>query len=512
MTLTTRKPIAALIADAEHGGLKRALGPGALVLLGIGAIIGAGIFVLTGNVAAQNTGPALVVSMVLAGVACAFAGLCYAELASMIPVAGSAYTYAYATMGEFMAWVIGWDLVLEYSLASATVALGWGANAVSLLADLGIRVPARLTGPPGSSVTLADGSITTTLFNLPAALVVLVITALLVVGVKESARTNTVIVFIKLAVLILFVGFAVWYVRPELWQPLIPANTGTFGEFGWSGVVRGAGIIFFAYIGFDAVSTAAQEARNPQRDLPIGILGSLAICTVAYIAVALVMTGVVHYSRLNVPDPINVAIAATGTTWLGPFVKIGALAGLFSVILVNLMAQPRIFFAMSRDGFLPPAFGRIHPRFRTPHVTTALTGILVAFTAALFPINVLGQLVSMGTLLAFAIVCAGVVVLRRTDPAASRPFRAPGMPWVGIAGVLVCFYLMAVLPLATWRRLLIWLALGLAIYFAYGRRNVERMRIGSRSAERGFTADRGMRIEDSHPRGASTSSSNVPEV
>ena len=474
MALTTRKPIAALVADAEHAGLRRALGPGALILLGIGAIIGAGIFVLTGNVAAQNTGPALVLSMVLAGIACAFAGLCYAELASMIPVAGSAYTYAYATMGEFMAWVIGWDLVLEYSLASATVALGWAANAVSLLADLGIYVPPRLTAPPGTAVTLADGSSVPALFNLPAALVVLAITALLVIGVKESARANTIIVFIKLAVLVLFVGVATPHVNPDLWQPLIPPNTGTFGEFGWSGVVRGAGIIFFAYIGFDAVSTAAQEARNPQRDLPIGILGSLVVCTGAYISVALVLTGVVHYSRLNVADPINVGIAATGVTWLGPFIKLGALAGLFSVILVNLMAQPRIFFAMSRDGFLPPAFGRIHPRFRTPHVTTIVTGVLVAITAALFPIGVLGQLVSMGTLLAFAIVCAGVLVLRRTDPDLQRPFRAPGMPWVGLAGVAVCIYLMAVLPLATWRRLLVWLAVGLAIYFLYGRRNIQR--------------------------------------
>jgi APA family basic amino acid/polyamine antiporter len=481
MAFATRKPIATLVADAEHDGLRRALGPGALVLLGIGAIIGAGIFVLTGTVAAQNTGPALAVSMVLAGIACTFAGLCYAELASMIPVAGSAYTYAYATMGEFMAWVIGWDLVLEYSLASATVALGWGANAVSLLADLGVNVPPTLTAPPGTAVRLADGSVVTALFNLPAALVVLAITVLLVVGVKESARANTIIVFIKLAVLVLFVAVAARYIRPELWQPLIPPNTGTFGEFGWSGVVRGAGIIFFAYIGFDAVSTAAQEAKNPQRDLPIGILGSLAICTVAYIAVALVMTGVVHYSRLNVADPINVALAATGVTWLAPLIKLGALAGLFSVILVNLMAQPRIFFAMSRDGFLPPVFGRIHPRFRTPHVTTAITGVLVAVTAALFPIGVLGQLVSMGTLLAFAIVCAGVVVLRRTDPHLSRPFRAPGMPWVGIAGVLVCIYLMGVLPLATWRRLLAWLAIGLMIYFTYGRRNVARARAAATS-------------------------------
>jgi APA family basic amino acid/polyamine antiporter len=476
MSLWYRKSVAALISDSQTSEMRRALGPGALVLLGIGAIVGAGAFVLTGDVAANYAGPGLVLSMILAGIACAFAGLCYAELASMIPVAGSAYTYSYATFGELMAWIIGWDLVLEYSLSSATVALGWGANLVSLLGDVGVRFPARLTSAPGSAVVLADGSTVPALFNLPAALVILLITALLVVGIKESARANTIIVILKLAVLSLFVIAGARHVKPELWHPLVPPNTGEFGHFGWSGVLRGAGIIFFAYIGFDAVSTAAQEAKNPQKDMPIGILVSLAVCTLVYVALALVLTGVVHYSRVGVADPLNVGIAAAGMHWLAPIVKIGALAGLFSVILVNLLAQPRIFYSMARDGLLPPVFARIHPRFGTPHVTTLLVGSLVAIAAAVFPLTILSQLVSMGTLLAFGLVCGGVLLLRRIEPGRARPFKTPGMPWVPIGGMLVCLYLMSGLPLATWARLVVWLALGLAIYFGYGLRGAERAR------------------------------------
>ena len=476
MSLWHRKPVFQLIADSEAGHLRRALGPGALVLLGIGAIIGAGIFVMTGQVAAQHAGPGLIISMGLAAVACTLAGLCYAELASMIPVAGSAYTYAYATLGELVAWIIGWDLVLEYALASSTVAIGWSATIVSLLADAGIALPGGITAAP---------------FNLPAALVILLITGLLVLGVKESARTNTIIVVVKLAVLLMFIVAGSFFVKPELWTPVVPPNTGTFGEFGWSGILRGAGIIFFAYIGFDAVSTAAQEAKNPQRDMPRGILGSLVVCTVLYVAVALVLLGIVDYRQLNVASPISVGIDATGLTWLSPIIKIGAIAGMFSVMLVNLLAQPRIFFSMARDGLLPSWAAKVHPRFGTPHVTTMITGVIVAIAAATLPLNVLGQLVSMGTLLAFGIVCVGVLVLRRTDPALPRPFRAPLSPWLPAAGAAICLYLMLALPLATWLRLAVWLAAGLAIYFIFGRRNALRVRAAAPIAHPGARISHG---------------------
>ena len=469
MSLFARKEIGALLAEAGAGTLRRELGPLALVTLGVGAVIGAGIFVLSGEVASRNAGPALTLSMVLAGIACVFAGLCYAELASMIPVAGSAYTYAYATMGELVAWVIGWDLVLEYSLSSSTVAVGWSGYAVTLLDEIGISFPARLTGAPGTHVCLPDGTHVVALFNLPAILICLALTGLLVLGIRESARVNTTIVIIKVVVLALFVAVGVHYMNPANLHPFIPPNTGDFGSFGWSGILRGAGVIFFAYIGFDAVSTASQEARNPGRDIPIGILVSLAICTLIYIAVGIVMTGLVPYSRLGVASPLALAVESTGVKWLPPIVNIGAICGISSVILVNMLAQSRIFYSMSRDGLLPPLFSKLHPRFRTPHVTTTITGVIIAIASGLFPISVLGQLVSMGTLLAFAIVCAGVLILRRTEPATTRPFRTPGMPWVPAIGTLICFYLMSGLPLATWIRLFVWLAIGLSIYIGYGR-------------------------------------------
>jgi basic amino acid/polyamine antiporter, APA family len=469
MSLFVRKDLASLLAEAGSGTLRRELGPLALVTLGIGAVIGTGIFVLAGNAAAQHAGPALTLSMILAGIACGFAALCYAELASMIPVAGSAYTYAYATMGELVAWIIGWDLVLEYSLSSSTVAVGWSAYAVTLLGEMGINVPARFTGAPGSLVALPDGSSATALFNMPAVVICLAITALLVIGIRESARVNTTIVILKVAVLALFVAVGVRYINPGNLHPFIPPNTGQFGSFGWSGILRGAGIIFFAYIGFDAVSTASQEAKNPGRDIPIGILVSLAICTVIYIAVGVVMTGLVPYTKLNVASPLAVAAQSTGLPWLSPIINIGAICGISSVILVNMLAQSRIFYSMSRDGLLPPLFARLHPRFRTPHVTTIITGVLVAIASGLFPITVLGLLVSMGTLLAFAIVCTGVLILRKTAPDTPRPFRTPGMPWVPAVGTLICLYLMTGLPLPTWIRLFVWLAIGLTIYFSYGR-------------------------------------------
>ena len=476
MDLFWRKSIDQLRADAASGQLRRALGPVQLTTLGIGAIIGAGIFVLTGQAAAQHAGPGIVLSFILAGAACGFAGLCYAEFAAMIPVAGSAYTYAYATMGELLAWIIGWDLILEYSLGAATVAVGWSGYVVSFLRDLGINFPLEWANPRGADILVDGVAVGTGIFNIPAAVIALLVTALLVVGIRESASANATIVIIKVAVVLLFIAFGASYVNPDNWSPFIPASTGTFGEFGWSGIVRGAAVVFFAYIGFDAVSVAAQEAKNPQKDMPTGILASLAICTVLYIAVSLVLTGIVPYTTLNVPDPIAVGINATGLNWLKPFIKLGAIAGLSSVILVMIMAQPRIFYAMSRDGLLPPVFKRIHPKFRTPHITTMVTGVAVAITAGMFPIGDLGHMVSIGTLLAFVIVSLGVLVLRYKNPEIDRPFRTPGMPVVPLLGAASCLYLMSFLPLITWLRLFIWLALGLAIYFLYGARAAARAR------------------------------------
>jgi len=479
MGLFTRKSVDELTAEAHTDTLRRTLGPFSLTTLGVGAIIGAGIFVITGTAAAQFAGPALVISMLIAGVGCAFAGLCYAEFASMIPVAGSAYTYAYATLGELFAWIIGWDLVLEYALGAATIAVGWSGNFISILQDVGIHFPAALSGPPGSLVALPDGSTVSGVFNLPAAAIVLLVSAILVVGIRESAGFNSVIVVVKVAVLLLFIGFGVKYVNTANWHPFVPENTGAFGSFGWSGVLRGAGVIFFAFIGFDAVSTAAQEARNPQRDMPRGIMISLVVCTVLYIAVALVLTGIVRYDKLNVPAPIALGVDSMGLVWLRPVIKLGAIAGLSSTMLVMLLGQPRIFFSMSRDGLLPPLFGKIHKRFKTPYITTIVTGVVVAAVAGLFPIATLTQLTSMGTLLAFVMVSLGVLVLRRVNPTASRPFKTPWMPYVPILGALICLAQMFGLPLTTWIRLVLWLAAGLAIYFFYGRRAAERLREAS---------------------------------
>lgn len=480
MSLFLKKPVAELQLEAGRGILRRSLGPLNLTALGIGSIIGTGIFVLTGTAASTHAGPALVLSMIIAAIACAFAGLCYAELASMIPVAGSAYTYAYATVGEMIAWIIGWDLILEYALATSTVAVGWSGYAVSLLRDVGIAIPPQLAAARGTEIVLADGSLITGVFNLPASLIVLAVSALLVIGIKESANANTVLVLIKSLVLVVFVGAGIAWISRDNLTPFIPPNTGTFGEFGWSGIIRGAGVIFFAFIGFDAVSTAAQEARNPQRDMPIGILASLAICTVLYIAVAIVLTGIVPYTELNVADPLAVGIDATGLTWLRPIIKVSALFGLFSTMMVQLIGQTRIFFSMSRDGLLPAAFSRVHPKFRTPHISTILTGVIIAVAAGLLPLQVLSQLVSMGTLLAFVLACIGILVLRRTAPDLPRPFRTPWMPWVPILGALTCLLQMVFLPWATWQRLFIWLALGIVVYFAYGRRRSALQRAVSR--------------------------------
>jgi APA family basic amino acid/polyamine antiporter len=464
--------------------LKRALGPVNLTALGIGAIIGAGIFVLTGQAAAKYAGPAIVFSFVLAGTACAFAGLCYAEFSAMIPISGSAYTYGYATLGEFVAWIIGWDLILEYLFAASTVAVGWSGYVVSFLKELGITIPSAFTSAPYNHVTPPDagwniwrlfteGWVSSgAVLNVPAMLIVGFITFLLVLGIKESATFNNVIVAIKLAVILTFIAVGIAYINRNNWHPFIPPSLGP-GEFGWGGVVRGAGVIFFAYIGFDAVSTAAQEAKNAQRDMPIGILGSLALCTVLYIVVALVLTGIVSYTQLNDPAPIAVAINSLGPSvaWLRPIIKIGAIAGLSSVILVMLLGQPRIFYTMSKDGLLPPVFSAVHPKFRTPWVAQILTGVTAMLVAGLFPIGLLGELVSIGTLLAFAIVCAGVFVLRFTDPQIHRPFRTPAFWLIAPLGVIFCGYLMYGLPADTWARLIVWMVIGLVIYFTYGCRH-----------------------------------------
>jgi len=472
MGLFTRKSIAALQAEAESDhSLKRALGALNLVMLGVGAIIGTGIFVLTGTVAAQNAGPAVVLSFVFAGIASAFAALCYAEFASLVPMAGSAYAYSYTTLGESVAWFIGWNLVLEYALGATTVSIGWSGYVVSFLNGVGIHIPALLQAAPGTLVHLADGSTVTAVFNLPAVLVVAAASALLVVGIKESANVNNIIVIVKVMVVILFIVFAVSHIVPSNWTPFIPPNTGARENFGFSGVMAGAGIVFFAYIGFDAVSTAAQETKNPQRDLPIGIIGSLLICTLLYILVSLIATGVVPYQELDVPDPIAVVADRAGLGWMSQLIKLGAIAGLSSVIIVMLLGQSRVFYAMSRDGLLPPFVSKVHPKFQTPYITTIVTGVVVAIAGGFLNIREAASLVSIGTLLAFVVVSIGIVVLRLREPNLPRPFKTPLYWLVAPLGALSSLYLMISLQWVTWERLFIWTAIGLAIYFFYGRRH-----------------------------------------
>jgi basic amino acid/polyamine antiporter, APA family len=500
--LFATKPLHIIMEEAQETGeasLRRALGPVNLITLGIGAIIGAGIFVLTGQAAATSAGPAIVVSFILSGIICAFAGLCYAEFASLIPIAGSAYTYGYATLGEIFAWIIGWDLILEYAFGAATVASGWSGYFISFLDDLGVHISPRWIVTPGTEMVLYRGQWGTLdslrqmltaagvdpatlphavgVFNVVAFLAIVFATIVLVVGIKESANLNSAVVIIKVAIVLIFIAIAGAYVfrHPSVaasnWHPFIPPNSGSFGDFGWSGVARGAAVIFFAYIGFDAVSTAAQEAKNPQKDMPIGIIGSLVICTILYILVSGLLTAVVSYQSLNVADPVAVGIDATGVRWGSLLVKAGAVAGLGSVMLVMLLGQSRVFYSMSRDGLLPKWAGAIHPRFRTPWISSIVVGVCVAGFASLIPIGDLAVLVNIGTLLAFVIVCAGVWVLRRKRPDLPRPFKTPFVPLVPILGILTSFAAMLSLPAKTWWRLLIWLAIGLLVYAFYGRKH-----------------------------------------
>ena len=537
MDLFRKKSLDVILAEAEdkgEGTLKRTLGVSALTLLGVGAIIGTGIFVLTGQAAGRHAGPAVVVSMILAGIVSALAALCYSEFASSVPISGSAYTYSYATLGEFIAWIIGWDLILEYAFGAATVAVGWSGNMISLLADLGIHFPITLSAAPGTKFVLitpesaarlsnlrigetilnppagynvltselsqglaAQGislPVETAMFNLPAFLIAIAVTALLVRGIRESANFNSVVVIVKVAVVLLFIIAGVGYVNTHYLGlgceagvgdclPFVPQNTGVFGEYGYSGILTGAAVIFFAYIGFDAVSTASQEAKNPQRDMPRAIIGSLVICTVLYILVAAIMVGLVPYTQLKEEAaPIAAAItAASGMAVEGStiafilasfsmIIKLGAVLGLSSTMVVQIMGQPRIFYAMAKDGLLPGWAAKIHPRFRTPHITTMITGGIVAIMSALVPISALGQLVSIGTLFAFVVVSIGVIVLRKTRPDLPRPFKVPFSPFVPILAAGTSLYLMYGLPWDTWARLIIWMLIGVAIYFGYGMR------------------------------------------
>lgn len=483
MSLFIKKPISQLMSDAGASGktLKRTLGAPALVALGIGAIIGAGLFSLTGIAAAENAGPAVTISFIIAAVACGFAGLCYAEFSSMIPVAGSAYTYSYATMGEFLAWFIGWDLVLEYALGAATVSVSWSRYLAEFLMKHGIDFPVQLLCSPFEKLELLDGAVQVDggIMNLPAVVIVFLLSFMLMRGTKGSALMNNILVILKIAVVLVFIAVGWGYTNEANYTPFIPENTGTFGEYGWSGILRGAAVVFFAFIGFDAVSTAAQEAKKPQKDMPIGILGSLVICTILYVLFSYVMTGLAHYSEfINDAKPVATAIGKTPYSWLQDAIIVAILAGYTSVMLVMLMGQSRVFYSMSRDGLLPKFFSDLHPKNHTPYKTNLVFAFFVSIFAGFVPVSDLGHMVSIGTLLAFTLVCAGILVMRKTLPDAERPFKTPLVPLVPILGMVVCVIMMASLPLESWLRLLGWLVIGLVIYFTYGIKHskVRKMR------------------------------------
>ena len=470
------KPLKEIIAASEEGiQLKRSLSAFNLIVLGIGVIVGAGLFSITGIAAGQYAGPAVTVSFIIAAVGCAFAGLCYAEFASMIPVAGSAYTYSYATLGEFVAWIIGWDLVLEYAVGAATVSISWSQYLLKFLGNYGIHFPIELVMSPFETSTLADGTVIHGIFNLPAAFIVLVLSIILIKGIKESAFFTTIIVILKLTVVFAFIVLGWKYMNPANHHPYFIENTGTWGSFGISGIMRAAGIMFFAYIGFDAISTAAQETKNPQKDMPIGILGSLIICTILYVLFSHVMTGLANYTEFQGQQetlaPVAVAISHTPYSWLEQGVIIAILAGYMSVILVLLLGQSRVFFSMSKDGLLPKVFSSVHPKFQTPYKSSILFAIFVALLASIAPAKVVGEMTSIGTLFAFILVCIGILVMRKKMPDAPRAFRTPLVPFVPIMGVLVCLMMMASLGLDTWVRLIFWLVLGLDLYYFYGVKN-----------------------------------------
>lgn len=472
MLIKSLQSLQAEAAESGSGTLKRTLGGVNLVAIGIGVIIGAGLFSLTGIAAANNSGPAVILSFIVAAVGCAFSALCYAEFASMVPVAGSAYTYAYATLGELFAWIIGWDLILEYSVGAATVAISWSQYLVKFLARLHIHLPAQFVTSPFEISKLADGSTTHGFLNIPAVLIVLFVTSIIIRGTKKSALFNSIVVTLKVGVVLTFIALGWKYINPSNFQPFIPANTGTFGEFGWSGILRGAGVVFFVFIGFDIVATMAQETKNPQRNMPVGILGSLLVCTILFVAFGYVLTGVANYTEFkNSAAPIAIAIDKMPYDWLFEAVILAILVGYISVIMVDLLGQSRVFYSMSRDGLLPKVFSKLHPRFHTPYKSNIILSVFISLFAGLVPISVVGEMTSIGTLLAFVMVCAGVLILRKKQPDVKRPFRTPFVPVVPILGILTCILMMISLPLDTWLRLFVWLGIGFAIYYGFGIRH-----------------------------------------
>lgn len=476
-----KKSLSLLQKEAYETGtntLNRKLNAFNLIAIGIGVIIGAGLFSLTGIAAASHTGPAVTLSFLLAAVGCAFSALCYAEFASLVPVSGSAYTYSYATFGELFAWIIGWDLILEYSVGAATVAISWSQYLIRFLGSFGLHLPPQLVISPFETVTLADGSVVNGIFNLPAILIVVGITLVIIRGVQASALFNAIIVVLKVSIVVLFIALGWKYINPSNYVPYIPPNTGFFGEYGISGVFRGAGVIFFVFIGFDIVATMAQETKNPKRNMPIGIIGSLVVCTILFVLFGHVMTGLANYTEFkDSAAPVAIAIEKTPYAWLSPAIILAILVGYVSVILVDLMGQSRVFFSMSRDGLLPHVFADLHSRFRTPFKSNILLCVFISLFAGFVPIRVVGELVSIGTLLAFVMVCLGVWVLRKKQPDIPRAFRTPWVPLVPILGIVTCLLLMVSLPLDTWIRLIVWLAIGLVIYFTYGKKN-SKIRLG----------------------------------